>query len=281
MKRAEIADELDEWFDVSRYDALNELTLEQIYVELERRMIAYKALQQWATLDEKHRMLAVYHEAMIKTGKVLHEGRWLSDRILASSYAVKPLKRDSLFSYARATLHLEDSTPKDEISVNSEYVSEYLQQGKLNPSGKMLIEIDLSEASSDDIVEHLKTLVPQWKKQMNASEPPEKDYRFGHKTFRKILDYKIIPLMDLIYWEEVNDVKIPYSLLAPALHPDKRYARGSEQIKATDYPLAANFLNDDSYFKSLNDFFIKNSHVKNSKISDVIKMNDKPEPKKG
>ena len=31
------------WFDVRRYDGLKDLTLEQIYAELERRMLAYKS----------------------------------------------------------------------------------------------------------------------------------------------------------------------------------------------------------------------------------------------
>ncbi|HCB1681977.1 TPA: hypothetical protein MYP94_003357, partial [Citrobacter braakii] len=37
------------WFDVRRYDGLKDLTLEQIYAELERRMLAYKTRQQWET----------------------------------------------------------------------------------------------------------------------------------------------------------------------------------------------------------------------------------------
>ncbi|EPM7919488.1 DUF6387 family protein, partial [Escherichia coli] len=52
---AEIVEALSKWFDVSRYDALKDLTLEQIYAELERRMFVYKARQQWETLDDKHR----------------------------------------------------------------------------------------------------------------------------------------------------------------------------------------------------------------------------------
>lgn len=144
----------------------------------------------------------------------------------------------------------------------------------------MLIEIDLEEASSDDLAEHLKVLINQWQKHLKVPKLPEKDFRFGHKTFQKILDYKIIPLMDLIAWEQLNNQKIKYPVLAGILHPDMRYARGSEQIKDTDYPLAHGFLNNDNYFKSLNDFFIKNNLVKNSPILDVIAMNDKPETKK-
>ncbi|ACX87358.1 conserved hypothetical protein [Pectobacterium parmentieri WPP163] len=43
MSKAEIVEALSEWFDVSRYDVLKDLTLEQIYAELERRIFAYKA----------------------------------------------------------------------------------------------------------------------------------------------------------------------------------------------------------------------------------------------
>lgn len=51
----------------------------------------------------------------------------------------------------------------------------------------MLIEIDLEEASSDDLAEHLKVLISQWQKHLKVPKPPEKDFRFGHKTFQKIL----------------------------------------------------------------------------------------------
>lgn len=278
---AEIVEALSKWFDVSRYDALKNLTLEQIYAELERRMFAYKARQQWETLDDKHRNAVIHHDAMIHSGRVLLEDKWISDsHMLAHSYAVRPMTRDSLFNYGRAMYRLENTPPEENVSVSSDYISEYLKQGGLNPANKMLIEIDLEEASSDDLAEHLKVLINQWQKHLKVPKPSEKDFRFGHKTFQKILDYKIIPLMDLIAWEQLNNQKIKYPVLAGILHPDMRYARGSGQIKDTDYPLAHGFLNNDNYFKSLNDFFIKNNLVKNSPILDVIAMNDKPETKK-
>ena len=42
MPTAEIVEALSVWFDVSRYDVLKDLTLEQIYAELERRTFAFK-----------------------------------------------------------------------------------------------------------------------------------------------------------------------------------------------------------------------------------------------
>lgn len=274
MPRAEIVEALSEWFDVSRYDLLKDLTLEQIYGELERRIFAYKARQQWETAGEENQMLAIYHDAMIRSGKVIHETKWVSDsHMLAHSYAVRPMTRTSLFNYGRAMYRLENDTPKDDVSVSSECISEYLKQGGLNPSNKMLIEIDLEEASSEDLAEHLKVLITQWQKHLKAPKPAKRDFRFGHKTFQRILDYKVIPLMDLIAWEQLNNQKIPHHILAGILHPD--YSRGSEHIKDTDYPYAMKYLIKDQYFKSLNDFYIKNLQLNDSKITDIISLNDK------
>ena len=167
MHVAEIVEALSKWFDASRYDALKDLTLEQIYSELERRMFVYKARQQWETLDDKHRNAVIHHDAMIHSGRVLLEDKWISEsHMLAHSYAVRPMTRNSLFNYGRAMYRLENMPPEENVSVSSDYISEYLKQGGLNPANKMLIEIDLEEASSDDLAEHLKVLISQWQKHL-------------------------------------------------------------------------------------------------------------------
>ncbi|UPT56441.1 DUF6387 family protein [Dickeya zeae] len=272
---------LQEWFDVSRYDGLKDLTLEQIYAELERRMFAYKTRQQWATAGDENRMQAIYHDALIHSGKVLCENQWISDsHKLAHSYAVRPMTRNSLFNYGRAMYRLENTDPKDDVSVSSEYISEYLIQVGLNPSHKMLIEIDLEEASSDDLAEHLKVLITEWQKHLKTPKPPNRIFRFGHKTFQRILDYKVIPLMDLIAWEQLyNDGKtIPFTILADILHGTGG-VRSRDHIKDTDYDYAKNYLEKDEYFKVLNDFYIKNMFFKDYKITDVITLNDKKSKK--
>lgn len=92
MSKEEIVEALSEWFNVSRYDVLKDLTLEQIYAELERRIFAYKARQHWETAGQDNQMLAIHHDALIRSGKVIRETKWLSDsHMLAHSYAVRPM----------------------------------------------------------------------------------------------------------------------------------------------------------------------------------------------
>lgn len=44
MKRSEIRKAIESWFDIERYDAIEQLTLQQFYVEIERRILAYRML---------------------------------------------------------------------------------------------------------------------------------------------------------------------------------------------------------------------------------------------
>lgn len=269
------------WFDVRRYDGLKDLTLEQIYAELERRMLAYKTRQQWETAGKDNQMQAIYHDATIRCGDVILKSDWISDNHrLSHSYAVRPMTRVQLFNYGRAMYRLETSEQTDPVAVSSDYISEYLKQGGMNPANKMLIEIDLEEASSDDLAEHLKVLIALWQKHLKTPKPPKRKFRFGHKTFERILAYKVIPLMDLISWEQLyNEGKnIPFTILADILHGNNG-VRSSENIKDTDYDYAKSYLDNDEYFKVLNDFYIKNNMLKDWGIVDVITLNDKSSDK--
>lgn len=222
-------------------------------------------------------MQAIYHDAKIRCGDVILESKWISDnQRLSHSYAVRPMTRGTLFNYGRAMYRLETSEQADPVAVSSDYISEYLKQGGLNPANKMLIEIDLEEASSDDLAEHLKVLIALWQKHLKTPKPPKRMFRFGHKTFERILDYKVIPLMDLISWEQTyNEGKnIPFNILADILHGTGG-VRSRDNIKDTDYDYAKNYLDKDEYFKVLNDFYIKNNMLKDWKITEVITINDK------
>lgn len=265
------------WFDVRRYDGLKDLTLEQIYAELERRMLAYKTRQQWETAGKDNQMQVIYHDATIRCGDVILKSDWISDNHrLSHSYAVSPMTRVQLFNYGRAMYRLETSEQTDPVAVSSDYISEYLKQGGMNPTNKMLIEIDLEEASSDDLAEHLKVLIALWQKHLKTPKPPKRKFRFGHRTFERILDYKVIPLMDLISWEQLyNEGKnIPFTILADILHGTGG-VRSRDNIKDTDYDYAKSYLDKDEYFKVLNDFYIKNNMLKDWKITEVITFNDK------
>lgn len=57
MKRSEISKAIESWFDIERYDAIEQLTLQQFYVEIERRILAYRMLLSRNTIPTLNRLL--------------------------------------------------------------------------------------------------------------------------------------------------------------------------------------------------------------------------------
>lgn len=70
MKRSELRKLLEEWFDVERYEAIKELTLQQFYVEVERRILAYKMLLKRDTLPPLNRLLLDDYRYKILRGEI-------------------------------------------------------------------------------------------------------------------------------------------------------------------------------------------------------------------
>ena len=71
--------------------------------------------------------------------------------------------------------------------------------------------------------------------------PAPREYRFGKSTFRKIIEYRLIPMMDLIFWEKITALKSRFHWISSLLHEDSDNDRDEGMLKATDYPLAMAF----------------------------------------
>ena len=92
MKRSELRKLLEEWFDVERYEAIKELTLQQFYVEVERRILAYKMLLKRDTLPPLNRLLLDDYRYKILRGEIFFSGDTSTQgHGLARTYAVVPV----------------------------------------------------------------------------------------------------------------------------------------------------------------------------------------------
>lgn len=272
MKRSELRKVLEEWFDVERYEAIKELTLQQFYVEVERRILAYKMLLKRDTLPPLNRALLDDYRYKILRGEILFSGDTSTQGDgLARTYAVVPVTRSNAQLYAKS-LTLIGTHPETSKISQSEYMSEYLKESGIKSLASITVDIFLQEASTEDIIEHLKVLIPQWKKQLKMNDPAVRKYRFGKSTLRKIIDYRLIPMMDPIFWgADNNDTKISLSLMSSLLHENSEKDRDEGMLKVTDYPLAMALLTDENYLKSFEDYMMENNVLKDTKIVDHVK----------
>ncbi len=69
MTRTEIVKAVTKWFDVDKYNVLSELTVEQIYIEVERRVLAYNLLTQYDSLKPHLKLLLMIMSRRYSPGK--------------------------------------------------------------------------------------------------------------------------------------------------------------------------------------------------------------------
>ena len=138
MKRSELRKLLEEWFDVERYEAIKELTLQQFYVEVERRILAYKMLLKRDTLPPLNRLLLDDYRYKILRGEIFFSGDTSTQgHGLARTYAVVPVTRSNAQLYAKS-LTLIGTHPETSQRSQSEYMSEYLKESGIKSLSSMM-----------------------------------------------------------------------------------------------------------------------------------------------
>lgn len=276
MTKAEIAQAVQQWFNIDNYAVLDDLTLEQLLIEIDNRAVTYRMMEQWDSLSSDDKTRLSHYEDELLTGKVLFESLFgKPKKALSSSYVVQPVTKTDVRTLAGYVNTIDMQIAPEEILRRSKNVSLFLKEAEVNKQGIMLAEFHLAKASTETIIEHLRVLIPEWKKQLQAPVPVARDYRFGVSSVRKILDYNIIPLMDLLFWGACNNAKMGIPQLTGFIYPKKINAanRGQDMVKATDFPLAVSFLTDLTYQQSIEDFIFKYNDDRHRKVWDFIKIN--------
>lgn len=276
MTKAEIDKAVKEWFNIDSYSVLNQLTLEQLFQEVENRIRVYRMSSRRDEMSVERRMKHDDYYDELMEGKVIFGDVFKEpESVLSSSYAVQPLTHKGLWEVAGYVATIDKYMNPEGKPLPSVEVSRYLKNVEVNNKGLMLVQINLAETSSEEIINHLKVMLPEWKKQLEAPAPEVRSFRFGVSTIRKILEYNIIPIMDLLYWAQGEDVRIGMPQLTSFLYPDEFKAgnRGPDNVKLTDHPLAVSFLTEPVYYDSFVDFSFKYKDEMHLNVWEMINMN--------
>lgn len=110
----------------------------------------------------------------------------------------------------------------------------------------VMLTVDLNNRD-DVLIEAFSKLLPKWREELGFREP-EKPVAGGWESIRrKIIEYKIIPLIDLLSWEKATNSKISLGVLGVALYPDGE--KDSFIIAQTVKPFLEKILATDSLDK--------------------------------
>lgn len=279
------------WFSLDNYLFLNELTLKSLIDELELRGFLFTLIE-----DDEH---IDFYEYEIKFKRIFNgdpnitvpnqEENDFKEEIdyinsqgesLRSLYGdlpklnlgngVLPISFSMLATYAYAAKEqLFFKVENDETCIRTSAMLASVT-GNLDCFNNIVLAgIDLEGATDDEIIASLTHLLPLWRKQLSI---PEQDHvskkRIGLKTLQKLILNRVIPLLDLLLWEAINNKNVTNPMISMLVFHDD--PKDTQAIKESIKPFAIESMSE-QYIRLLRLYIDRDTEIGNCKISDLIR----------
>jgi hypothetical protein len=225
---------LPEWFDLDNYQVLINLTPAELKAQIDARIMALGSLY-GATLCSK---LSPGHADILKTiTKEIHN-IWLGNVCIAELKDVdigewaRPVTPTSSMDAVCHYLALEEKGFMDDDFLRFDESTSYFIGNDIYTENRSLedneldvythgfsVNIDLETSTNKEIIQAIKKSLPKWRKKTGLKEP-EREQLINETYKGKVLDYKVLPLIDLIIWQTINDKKFSRKALFSYLYKD-------------------------------------------------------------
>lgn len=293
MNASQVMKAVKQWFKLSNYDVLEEITVDDLSYEISRRVALHKYdfgneehprheryLEEEAKIMAGHPLLASSTEKLPPSAKkknpltdsklhVRHMTINDISRYEARLRELNLLQRTSLLPDAPSTPVSKDAGIRRLTDIDT-----------FDPGHPLYLWLNIRLVTDEEVVEHIKRMLPQWRKEYDVGEPDIGSFRFGLSNVKKVINMRIIPMLDLLFWAKRNDVKISYEQFSRLLYPnDSEIIRGGAQIKDTDKPFAEKVLTRE-FDRLFNLWLSKNDYMMDTKVANAMKMNEKEEDEK-
>lgn len=117
-------------------------------------------------------------------------------------------------------------------------------QRRRRPPNLLDIELNLAEATDAELLAELKTLLPLWRLESKLPEPTKRETgTVGPSVIKRIIDYKVIPMIHLMTWAKANGFEYSAEQLSRVLFPDELVT--AKHMTDTRIPFALVFANRD------------------------------------
>ncbi|HAU3346921.1 TPA: DUF6387 family protein [Salmonella enterica subsp. houtenae serovar [1],40:z4,z23:-] len=277
--KTEHTKEIKAWLNIDNYRKFEDLSLIHFYHELWARNLFFK---EYREEFESRTLMGFFSKIFTGNPFLIPEGQ-LGYMTPANKLFQPPhfflttldrLAETSIIAMQRGGFLWHEG---DNYSINRELREESLSDIMPDQfSRTVMLEIDLASGTDEEIAESLKAALPQWRKIKGIDENPLESVRFGYGTIKKLISYRIIPMLDILVWAAVKKIRISDDRLSRLLYTDddeESEMRESSQIKDTDKPLALKAYTID-FIRQFHFFINKNTHLKEMKVKDVLQLKD-------
>ncbi|MCW8112971.1 DUF6387 family protein [Yersinia intermedia] len=268
-----------EWLDVDAYRKFEELSLFRLYHELWARTLFFKSYRD----EHENKAMMGYFEKIFSGDPFLIREEQLgyttpTDKLFQPPHflltTTERLAQLCIVSMQRSMFFWNGG---EEYEINKEYFERPVAETMPDQFPQtVMFEIDLASGTDEAIAEALKAALSQWRSIKGIDPNPIDSVRFGYGTIKKIINYRLIPMLDILLWANIKKVRVSDDRLSRLLYTDdddESATRLHYQIKDTDRPLALKATTN-GFIRQFNLFINKNSHLKNMRVSDVMKLSD-------
>lgn len=181
-------------------------------------------------------------------------------RRLSHGYGIGGLKRYTVMCLARDSDTFGERKGKSLI-IDDDEAKEILHSGDENhglllarmtdsvsmiSSHGLFLEVDL-DTPDEILIEDFKRLLPIWRKEIGVNSVDIPLSNSWEVVKKKIIEYKVLPYIDLTIWANANKITIPHGVMAVALFPDGE--RDSIAMPQTIKPFIEKLMTDESIEK--------------------------------
>lgn len=262
MKLNEINKELQTWFKIENYEDVEKLSLRDFHKEFQVRKNIFEGMDFFDGDDQIFKRI-LDGEPLVSSILDMKDLTNHSHIQQVTFKQIDSLKRAleifSPDSFIKGTDELKKEVKSQPLTVSMRDVI------KRNSESRIFISFDIENSSDEEVLNSLKVMLPVWRKEYQIKE--SKLEKFGLAKVIKLIDYRILPMMDLLLWAKMKKITLTNTLLSRILYPRLTdEIRGEEQLKETDRPLAEKALSGETC-KSIENFINKNSHMESVTLS--------------
>ena len=271
-KRINKPEQLPEWFNLERYEALLSLSVAEFIDQLTERL-SLMTMPAHGVDDDGE--LKAANGPILNTGFHVINNRTKKTGTLEGKGSICPLIYSTLAHMderARTKGAYGDGAKGGRVMAMPGELAFNINLDAWDHAVPMpdgpTVTINLADYTDEEILTDLAQLIPAWRESLNHPEPRRITDRAGIANLRKAIEYQAIPLLDLLLWELEKGFYITNDLLAATLYPD--FSVSGAQVGETRKPFIKE-LEKDETFNRMMLALDKEPHIYDWTVSDFMK----------
>lgn len=226
---------LPEWFELEKYEEVSFLSPDEIKHQISERRMILTGLIDLLSWDALPPVIAsIANDAMgsfkkIMSGDVIVNREGLKEFIEASNSAIQPFSSEDAINHyllLKKNGFFENEpcqyeTERKRFVFNDLYIENRRltrDEDEITPHSYS-VNIDLNGFTNKEIIDSLQQLLPLWRTKLKIDEP-HKD-KTAESTFKnKAIQYRALPIIDLMIWCFIYEHKISRNLIFQSLFND-------------------------------------------------------------